>query len=124
MSRPVGDARCCAPVDVVGARSDAPVDGVVARSDAPVDGVVALSDAVRVSLLNPSRTLGRSAFSLSTLSCRPPLAAAADSTMVTGRQIVCLIYRYYMTNPNMDFTYSIDDLGSLKWHFDHSIHTF
>eukprot|EP00972_Heterocapsa_arctica_P091595 13511364-Heterocapsa_arctica.AAC.1 len=44
--------------------------------------------------------------------------------MLMGRQIAYMIYAHFQTDPKMDFTYGIEDLGDLKWHGDHSIPTF
>eukprot|EP00972_Heterocapsa_arctica_P002754 407173-Heterocapsa_arctica.AAC.1 len=41
-----------------------------------------------------------------------------------GRQIAWLIYQYFQTNPIMDFTYGIEDLGRRVWTGDHNIPTF
>eukprot|EP00972_Heterocapsa_arctica_P092053 13577555-Heterocapsa_arctica.AAC.1 len=40
-----------------------------------------------------------------------------------GRQIAYMIYAHFQTNPKMDFSYGIEDLGDLKWHGDQSIPT-
>ncbi|WP_288992754.1 hypothetical protein, partial [uncultured Marinobacter sp.] len=50
--------------------------------------------------------------------------AVLKGTMVMGRQIAFLIYQYYQTNPDMDFTYGLEDLGALAWHGDHNISGF
>eukprot|EP00972_Heterocapsa_arctica_P053093 7818912-Heterocapsa_arctica.AAC.1 len=47
-------------------------------------------------------------------------AAAMNGDMLMGRQID----RHFQTNPKMDFTYGIENLGELKWRGDNGIPGF
>ena len=47
-----------------------------------------------------------------------------DKSLLTGRQLLWLMFRYLRTNSTMDIVYSVTDLEKLKWTDDNKAHTF